>query len=253
MEVDDHCKIGDFGITKILDSMDYFAYTIVGSPFHFPPDLRMGRPYNSGIHTWSVPCVVDVICTISPAFSGHNMVAIVAEIIRSIPPPAPSLYQKGLACLVDATLSKSPKARLSLSDILTFSVLKGKTPMILLEIKQPPTKEKHKKQNKLAINLVPLCVESQRRPLVVANRHLNVVEGEEMTADAEGRRKCLEVPPRQTVQRSSNGEEAREENAIRKEGAGEKWDNQTAGLSHRDARAVSGRHGVRRADARRGQ
>jgi serine/threonine protein kinase len=170
LDADDHCKIGDFGISKMLDNTDDFAHTIVGSPFYLSPELCMGQPYDFATDIWSLGCVLYELCTLSPAFSGNNMGAIVAKIMRDRPPAIPSFYSKGLADLVDAMLNKSPKARPSLPDIVNFPVLKGEIPAIILEKKQRPKKARQKKQNGLAIDAVPLCVERQRQSPAVANR-----------------------------------------------------------------------------------
>jgi NIMA (never in mitosis gene a)-related kinase len=169
----DHVKIGDFGIAKTLEHSNDFAHTIVGSPFYLSPEICMGVPYNAATDVWSLGCVLYEICTLSPAFSGSNMGAIVMKIMQEKQPPIPKLYSRGLADLVDAMLNKSAKWRPSLTDILNFPLLKG-------DLRAPPSvrrkigkKRVIEKRAESALQIVPLSIEppsvARKKPTQVRN------------------------------------------------------------------------------------
>jgi serine/threonine protein kinase len=167
----DHVKIGDFGIAKTLEHSDDFAHTIVGSPFYLSPEICMGIPYNAASDVWSLGCVLYEMCTLSPAFSGNNMGAIVLKIMQEKQPPIPSVYSRGLGDLVAAMLNKTAKWRPSLSDIVNFPLLKCDLPNL------PKVKNGHRKVSgkrrlvekraESALRIVPLAIE---QPTVVRNQ-----------------------------------------------------------------------------------
>jgi serine/threonine protein kinase len=126
----------------------------------------MGVPYNAATDVWSLGCVLYEVCTLSPAFSGSNMGAIVMKIMQARQPPIPSLYSRGLSDLIDAMLSKSAKWRPPLADILNFPLLKGDVPA-------PPARRRATKRRpeerraESALKVVPLAVEA---PVLVRRR-----------------------------------------------------------------------------------
>ncbi len=59
----DHVKIGDFGISKILSSKSK-AYSVVGTPCYISPELCEGKPYNQKSDVWALGCVLYEMCTL---------------------------------------------------------------------------------------------------------------------------------------------------------------------------------------------
>ena len=55
-------KIGDFGISKILDGTSY-AQTMSGTFLYMAPEIIKGIKYNNKIDIWSLGCIIYEICT----------------------------------------------------------------------------------------------------------------------------------------------------------------------------------------------
>jgi NIMA (never in mitosis gene a)-related kinase len=50
----DVVKIGDFGVSRQLNSSRDMAQTVVGSPGYLSPELCNGEPYNEKADVWYV-------------------------------------------------------------------------------------------------------------------------------------------------------------------------------------------------------
>lgn len=51
-------KIGDLGVAKILESLENFATSKVGTPYYLSPEVCEERPYNDKSDIWSLGCIL---------------------------------------------------------------------------------------------------------------------------------------------------------------------------------------------------
>lgn len=56
-------KIGDFGVSKLLEGTEN-CKTTAGTPMYFSPELIKGEPYSKKTDIWSLGCVIYEICTL---------------------------------------------------------------------------------------------------------------------------------------------------------------------------------------------
>ena len=65
----DYCvKLGDFGISKVLNSTSECARTIIGTPYYLSPELCEDKPYNEKSDVWALGCILYEMCTLKHAF-----------------------------------------------------------------------------------------------------------------------------------------------------------------------------------------
>ncbi|KAJ3343919.1 Serine/threonine-protein kinase Nek8 [Gonapodya sp. JEL0774] len=63
-------KIGDFGISKLLDTGDTQAETVVGTPSYLSPELCEGKPYNEKSDIWALGCILYELAAGKRMFDG---------------------------------------------------------------------------------------------------------------------------------------------------------------------------------------
>ena len=57
-------KLGDFGISKVLEKTDQFATTVTGTPYYMAPEICTNQPYTYKSDIWSLGCVLYEMCTL---------------------------------------------------------------------------------------------------------------------------------------------------------------------------------------------
>jgi NIMA (never in mitosis gene a)-related kinase len=80
---DDVVKIGDFGISKVLNSTDH-ANSLVGAPYYMSPEMLLGKPYNAKTDVWSMGVVLFELLTLQHPFLAKNLEALAKRIIEAV-------------------------------------------------------------------------------------------------------------------------------------------------------------------------
>lgn len=56
------CKLGDFGIARVLNFTHEKAKTMVGTPYYLSPEIVESKPYNFKSDIWSLGVVLYELC-----------------------------------------------------------------------------------------------------------------------------------------------------------------------------------------------
>ncbi|KAI0217783.1 hypothetical protein LSAT2_030495 [Lamellibrachia satsuma] len=118
------CKLGDFGIAKILDTTIDVAKTCVGTPMYLAPEMCQDIPYTSKADIWALGCLLHEMCSLKPPFDAPNLINLFYKIIRAEYQPLPSHYSTALLGVVEALLVKSPDERPSARQVLNLPYVK---------------------------------------------------------------------------------------------------------------------------------
>lgn len=100
-------KLGDFGISKVLEHTSGQAVTVVGTPYYMSPEVCQNDPYSFKSDVWALGCVLYELCTLKHAFSADNLLGLVYKIVRDTQDPIPSIYSKELQGLINDLLNKN--------------------------------------------------------------------------------------------------------------------------------------------------
>ena len=68
-------KLGDFGISKVLENTMKMTTTCIGTPFYMSPESCMGIEYSFKSDIWSLGCFLYEMCTGKRPFDGKQFQA----------------------------------------------------------------------------------------------------------------------------------------------------------------------------------
>ena len=118
-------KIGDFGISKILDGSN-LTKTIIGTPYYLSPEICEELPYNDKSDVWALGCILYELCTYKHPFSAKSQASLIYKILNQKPKPIHEYYSKDLQKLIYLILDKNCEKRPSCRDILCLPFVKEK-------------------------------------------------------------------------------------------------------------------------------
>jgi len=118
-------KLGDFGISRVLEGSIEAALTVVGTPYYMSPEVCENKPYTFKSDVWSLGCVLYELCMLKHAFSADNLLGLVYKIVSDKYEPIPKMYSLNLNALIQRMLNKSADARPSVGDLLAESYVQS--------------------------------------------------------------------------------------------------------------------------------
>lgn len=77
-------KIGDFGVSKLLQPAAPFATTFVGTPFYLCPELCMGDPYSFGADVWALGVLLYELYCLRLPFTADNVLGQIYVITEGV-------------------------------------------------------------------------------------------------------------------------------------------------------------------------
>jgi NIMA (never in mitosis gene a)-related kinase len=80
-------RLGDFGVSKVLEKTSDLAKTRVGTPYFMSPELCRSQAYSAKSDIWALGCLVYELCALRPPFQAGNLASLVLAIIKCVAPP----------------------------------------------------------------------------------------------------------------------------------------------------------------------
>jgi len=118
-------KIGDFGISRVLEGTVDVAATVVGTPYYMSPEVCKAEPYGYKSDIWALGCVLYEMCMLKHAFESQSLLGLVYKIVSETYDPIPQQYSADLRTLMERVLDKSWQTRPSGKEVLDMSYVKG--------------------------------------------------------------------------------------------------------------------------------
>ena len=110
-------KIGDFGISKILDGTNY-AQTQKGTLSYMAPEVIKGEKYSKKVDIWSLGCIIYELCTLNICFDSNNIFELANKINSGIHGKIDlNYYNDYLQDIIDLCLKKNDKERPNIEHI----------------------------------------------------------------------------------------------------------------------------------------
>jgi NIMA (never in mitosis gene a)-related kinase len=69
----DDIKIGDFGISKMLENTFDMAKTATGTPYYLSPEVCLGQKYDNKSDMWMLGCILYELCALRRPFEGDSL------------------------------------------------------------------------------------------------------------------------------------------------------------------------------------
>lgn len=108
--------ITDFGLAKAIDDVGLTGTAVVaGTPQYMSPEQARGATVDHRSDLFSLGCVLYVMCTGRPPFTGDSTVAVIQQICQQTPQPIPQLRPEipnAIVDVVDRLLDKAPDHRI---------------------------------------------------------------------------------------------------------------------------------------------
>src|SRR5882757_7533583 len=120
---DNSVKLGDFGLSKIMQSHD-FASTYVGTPFYMSPEICAAERYTLKSDIWSLGCIIYELCSREPPFNAKTHFGLVQKIKEGKIGALPSVYSPELNAVVKDCLKVNPDRRPDTATLLNLPVVK---------------------------------------------------------------------------------------------------------------------------------
>ena len=119
-------KLGDFGISKVLEHTYDFSKTPLGTPYFLSPEICSGSKYNFKIDMWMLGCVLYELTTFRKPFDGKTIVELIEKIQTKDILPIPKTYSDDLKNLISKLLCKNPNNRPSIKEVLEYDFIINK-------------------------------------------------------------------------------------------------------------------------------
>ncbi|KAI9670904.1 MAG: G2-specific serine/threonine protein kinase [Caeruleum heppii] len=120
---DNSVKLGDFGLSKIMQSHD-FASTYVGTPFYMSPEICAAERYTLHSDIWSLGCIMYELCAREPPFTAKTHFQLIQKIKEGKVAPLPSVYSPELQSVIKSCLKVNPTQRPDTVILLNLPVVK---------------------------------------------------------------------------------------------------------------------------------
>src|SRR5215470_9304845 len=123
LDADNSVKLGDFGLSKILQSHD-FASTYVGTPLYMSPEICAAERYSLYSDIWSLGCIIYEFCTKEPPFNARTHIELIHKIKAGRVSPLPPVYSAELQKVINSCLQVNPNSRPDTAQLLNLPVVK---------------------------------------------------------------------------------------------------------------------------------
>jgi serine/threonine protein kinase len=120
---DNSVKLGDFGLSKILQSHD-FASTYVGTPFYMSPEICKAEQYGPHSDIWALGCIIYEMCAKAPPFNAKTHFDLIQKIKSGRYPDIPACYSAELRKVIASCLQTTPDHRPDTAALLNLPIVK---------------------------------------------------------------------------------------------------------------------------------
>lgn len=127
-------KIGDFGISKELNTMNDLAKTACGTPYFMPPEVCKGEPYGEKADIWAIGCILYELALLKKPFDSDTIHGVFNMIIHNPLDPIPDWVDTDIKMLILTMLDKDQSKRPSVWDCANIPCIKSRINQLVAEL-----------------------------------------------------------------------------------------------------------------------
>lgn len=116
-------KLGDFGISKVMDETVAEPTAMVGTPSYLPPEMCRNLKYDSKVDIWSLGVLLYELLSLKQPFQCSNIAATIMKIVNDEPAPLPSRCSEEIGGVVTRMLQKKAEIRPSAEELLLLPLV----------------------------------------------------------------------------------------------------------------------------------
>jgi len=170
-------KLGDFGISKMLENTLEFAQSGVGTPYYLSPEICKGDNYNFKTDIWMFGCLLYELSTLVKPFKANSINSLIDKILNTNPADIDSSYSDELKEIIFIMLKKNPNERPGIDEILSkiqkhskiYHIPEYKVPFI------PKTIDKNKLKIEIDLESLENSPQNSRKKTPISN--INIQSG----------------------------------------------------------------------------
>ena len=178
LDKDNNVKLGDFGLSRMLNQDINFAYSNVGTPYYMSPEQIDEIKYNEKSDIWSLGCFLYELTSLHPPFEANNHLTLALKIKSGKVDKLPSNYSENLCKTILWLMNVDQNKRPTIKEIISL-------PDIAIRIKEKKVKDGYQKlkkyENELKIreeNIIEKEKQIKVREKYLDEREKNIVQRE---------------------------------------------------------------------------
>ena len=168
IDQENNIKLGDFGLSRILNKDINFAVSRVGTPYYMSPEQIENIKYNEKSDIWSLGCFLYELVTLHPPFEANTHLNLARKIKSGKIDPIPDFYSNKLNEIINLLMNIDPEKRPNIRQIINM-------PEINIRIKEKKIKENLKKLKKMEslLKLREMNNKEKEEELILKEKYLN--------------------------------------------------------------------------------
>ena len=168
IDQENNIKLGDFGLSRILNKEINFAVSRVGTPYYMSPEQIENIKYNEKSDIWSLGCFLYELVTFHPPFEASTHLNLARKIKSGKIDAIPDFYSNKLNEVINLLMNLDPEKRPNIRQIINI-------PEISIRIKEKKIKENLKKLKKMEsiLKLKEMNNREKEEELIIKEKYLN--------------------------------------------------------------------------------
>lgn len=127
------CRIGDFGISKMLGSKTAVKEETIGTPYYLSPEICQNGLYSFASDIWALGVIVFQLASLRVPFEAQNVATLVKKITSGSKPQMPQACSSELRQLISSLLCYDHERRPSAADIVQTQFVRHEMHRMLCE------------------------------------------------------------------------------------------------------------------------